>query len=183
MHAPEHNARPAGLPGLRGLEHIGVTVPDLQQAVDFFCQVLGCEPIYALGPLQRDDDWMADNLNVHPRTVLRGLQFLRCANGANIELFEYAAPGQRPQPRNTDIGGHHLAFYVDDCEAACEYLRRHGVQILGVPKASAAGPSAGQTWVYFLTPWGLQCELVSYPEGKAYERVSARHAYKPPVTP
>lgn len=169
----------SGLPGLRGLEHIGVTVPNLQQAVDFFCQVLGCEPIYALGPLQCNDDWMSDNLNVPPRTVLRGLQFLRCGNGANIELFEYSTPDQRSAPRNSDIGGHHLAFYVDDCAAACDYLRSHGVQILGNPKASTAGPSAGQHWVYFLTPWGLQCELVSYPHGKAYESYSTRHAWKP----
>jgi glyoxylase I family protein len=32
--------------------------------------------------------------------------------------------------------------------------------------------SFGQRWVYFLTPWGMQCELVSFPEGKAYEKDS-----------
>ena len=32
-----------------------------------------------------------------------------------------------------------------------------------------SGPSAGQTWIYFRAPWGLQLELVSYPNGKAYE--------------
>ncbi|MBL4826861.1 MAG: hypothetical protein JKY66_03975 [Spongiibacteraceae bacterium] len=32
-----------------------------------------------------------------------------------------------------------------------------------------AGPSGGQTWVYFLAPWGMQLELVSYPKGKQYE--------------
>lgn len=179
MHVPEPHISARGLPGLRGLEHIGLTVPDLQQAVDFFCDVLGCEPIYALDPLQRGDDWMEKHLNVHPRTILRGLRYLRCANGSNLELFEYATPDQRPMPRNTDIGGHHLAFYVDDCDAACEYLRHHGIQVLGEPKASQAGPSAGQTWVYFLTPWGMQCELVSFPQGKAYERHSLRHAWKP----
>jgi hypothetical protein len=30
------------------------------------------------------------------------------------------------------------------------------------------GPSAGETWVYFLAPWGTQMELVSFPNGKAY---------------
>lgn len=164
MRVPEQ-----GLPGLRRLDHVGVTVPDLAQATDFFCRVLGCEPLYEIGELRRDDDWMAHNLNVHPRSVLRGLQFLRCADGAHIELFEYEAPDQRPVPRNTDIGGHHLAFYVDDIDAATAYLRAQGVQLLGDVKASAAGPSAGQRWIYFLTPWGLQCELVSYPHGKAFD--------------
>lgn len=168
------------LPGLRGLDHIGITVPDMAQAVAFFCDVLGCEPIYEIGEIRRDDDWMRENLNVHPRTVLRRLKFLRCANGSNIELFEYGAPEQRPMPRNTDIGAHHLAFYVDDCEAAAAYLRAQGIRVLGEVKNSQAGPSAGQQWVYFLTPWGLQCELVSYPGGKAYEASTDRHAWKPP---
>ena len=34
------------------------------------------------------------------------------------------------------------------------------------------GPSAGETWMYFLAPWGMQLELVSYPKGKAYEKTS-----------
>lgn len=32
-----------GIPGLRGTDHIGFTVPDLEQAVDFFVNVIGCE--------------------------------------------------------------------------------------------------------------------------------------------
>jgi glyoxylase I family protein len=30
--------------------------------------------------------------------------------------------------------------------------------------------SAGQRWLYFIAPWGMQFELVSYPGGKAYEK-------------
>ena len=40
-----------GIPGLRGTDHIGFTVPDLEQAVDFFVNVIGCELSYELGPL------------------------------------------------------------------------------------------------------------------------------------
>ena len=38
------------------------------------------------------------------------------------------------------------------------------------PAISSRGPSEGQRWVYFLAPWGLQFELVSYPHGKAFDR-------------
>jgi catechol 2,3-dioxygenase-like lactoylglutathione lyase family enzyme len=31
-----------GLPGLRGTDHIGLTVPDLEQAITFFTDVIGC---------------------------------------------------------------------------------------------------------------------------------------------
>jgi catechol 2,3-dioxygenase-like lactoylglutathione lyase family enzyme len=137
-----------GLPGLRGTDHIGFTVPDLDAAVDFFVNVIGCEAFYDLGPFQFDDDWMQRQLNVHPRAVMRRLKFLRCRHGSNFEIFEYEAPDQNTsQPKNSDIGGHHLAFYVDDMDAALAYLREKGVRILGEPVVRTEGPSAGQTWV------------------------------------
>ncbi|MCM2252668.1 MAG: VOC family protein [Ramlibacter sp.] len=170
----------AGMPGLRGTDHIGFTVPDLDQAVRFFVDVIGCEAFYDLGPFQSDGDWMTEHLNVHPRAVMRRLKFLRCRNGSNFEIFEYDSPDQnRSQPRNSDVGGHHLAFYVDDMAAALEHLRRHGVRILGEPTVRESGPSGGQTWVYFLAPWGMQLELVSYPRGKAYERDTPRRLWHP----
>ena len=32
-----------GIPGLRGGDHVGVTVPDMEQAHAFFVDVLGCD--------------------------------------------------------------------------------------------------------------------------------------------
>lgn len=169
-----------GLPGLRGTDHIGFTVPDLDEAVAFFVDVIGCEAFYELGPFRSDDDWMQTHLNVHPRAVMKRLRFLRCRNGSNFELFEYDAPGRNGvQPRNSDVGGHHLAFYVDDIDAAVVYLKTRGVRVLGKPTVRTAGPSAGQSWVYFLTPWGMQLELVSFPHGKAYERETDRRLWHP----
>jgi catechol 2,3-dioxygenase-like lactoylglutathione lyase family enzyme len=159
-----------GLPGLTGLDHIGFTVPDLAQAHAFLTEVLGCEYMYTLGPYKHDDDWMREHLNVDPRAVMRQLHFYRCGGQAVFEVFEYSAPDQNTvQPRNSDIGGHHVAFYVEDLDEAVAYLRDQGVTVLGAPTAST-GPSEGQRWIYFLTPWGMQMELVSYPEGKAFDR-------------
>jgi catechol 2,3-dioxygenase-like lactoylglutathione lyase family enzyme len=159
----------AGLPGLRGSDHIGFTVPDLDAAERFLVDVIGAIPVYTLGAKRADDDWMTTQLGVHPRSVVREIRFYRLGNGTNLEVFEYdAADGQSGPPRNSDIGGHHLALYVDDLDAAVAHLREHGVEVMGRPVASA-GASAGQTWVYFRSPWGMQFELVSFPGGKAYE--------------
>ena len=168
-----------GLPGLRGTDHIGFTVPNLDEAVDFFVNVIGCEAFYDLGPFSSDDDWMQAHLNVHPRAVMKRLKFLRCKSGSNFELFEYDSPDQnRQQPKNSDVGGHHLAFYVDDMAQAVAYLKSKGVRFLGEPTQSR-NASAGQTWVYFLAPWGMQLELVSFPQGKAYERDTERRLWHP----
>ncbi|GAA1691605.1 VOC family protein [Microcella alkalica] len=167
------------LPGIRGTEHIGFTVPDLDEAEAFFVDVIGCERVYSLGPFERDDDWMAEHLGVHPRSVMRELRFFRCGHGPNFEIFQWEpADGQAPQPRNSDIGGHHLAFYVDDLDVAVAYLHERGVRVLGDPTASR-NASEGQRWVYFLSPWGMQLELVSFPDGKAYEASSTVRLWDP----
>ncbi|GII64345.1 glyoxalase [Sphaerisporangium krabiense] len=160
-----------GLPGLRRVDHIGFTVADLSEASRFLVEVLGCEYMYSLGPFRHDDgEWMLEHLNVHPRAVMRRLHFFRCGGQAIFEVFEYSAPEQATTPpRNSDIGGHHIALYVDDLDAAIDHLVSHGVRVLGEPTASR-GASEGQRWVYFLAPWGMQFELVSYPDGKAFDR-------------
>lgn len=157
------------LPGLRGTEHIGFTVPNLDEAEDFFVKVVGCEKIYSLGPFERSDNWLADQLNVHPRSVMRELRLFRCGHGVNFEIFQWDPPHpQQQQPKNSDIGGHHLAFYVDDIDEAVDFLKKKKVKVLG-EIVTSQNASFGQRWVYFLTPWGMQCELVSFPGGKAYE--------------
>jgi catechol 2,3-dioxygenase-like lactoylglutathione lyase family enzyme len=158
------------LPGLTGVDHIGFTVPDLDEAHAFLTEVLGCEYMYTLGPFAHADDWMTVHMNVAPDTVMRRLSFYRCGSRAIIEVFEYEAAQQTDTvPLNSDVGGHHVALYVDDLDRAVRFLRDRGVTILGEPTASS-GPSEGQRWVYFLAPWGMQFELVTYPHGKAFDR-------------
>jgi catechol 2,3-dioxygenase-like lactoylglutathione lyase family enzyme len=165
----EMDAPMPALPGLRGGDHIGFTVPNLDEAGRFLTEVLGAVEIYRLPEMKHPDEWMLDHLNVDPRAVVREIRFYRLGYGLNFEVFEYAETlEQQAQPQNSDIGGHHVALYVDDIEAAVAYLRAHEVHVLGEPTTSG-NASLGQRWVYFLSPWGMQFELVSYPNGKAYE--------------
>jgi catechol 2,3-dioxygenase-like lactoylglutathione lyase family enzyme len=162
------------IPGLSRLDHVGFTVPDLEAAKGWLIDVLGCEYMYSLGSFESDDDWMAEHLNVDPRAVMRRLHFFRCGGQAIFEVFQYEAPEQQTvAPRNSDVGGHHVALYVEDLDAAVAYLRGAGVTVLGDPTTSR-GPSEGQRWVYFLSPWGMQFELVSYPHGKAFDKDPSR---------
>ncbi len=81
---------------------------------------------------------------------------MRCGNGPALEIFEYTSPDQRKTPpRNSDIGGHHLAFYVDDMDEAVKFLKDKGIKVLGKPHTFTDTGMAGLTWVYFLTPWGV----------------------------
>lgn len=156
--------------GITRVDHIGITVPDLAEAHDFFVGILGCEYMYRLGPYRDENGpWMRDHLGVDERAVMERLHFYRLGGQAIFEVFQYSAPDQATDPpRNSDIGGHHVALYVEDMDAAVRALHEAGLRVLGDPTASR-GPSEGQRWVYFLSPWGMQFELVSYPGGKAYD--------------
>lgn len=160
------------MPGMRGLNHIGLTVPDLAEAKDFFTEILGCQVALSFGPFRDDTGtFMQDLLDVDPRAVVEEINMLRCGNGSNIELFKYTAPDQKTvTARNSDIGGHHLAFYVDDIDAAAAYLKAKGIRTLMGPLPVTEGPAAGQSILYFFAPWGLQLEAISFPKGMAYEK-------------
>ena len=160
------------MPGVRGMNHIGLTVPDLGEAVTFFTDVLGCQKATSFGPFADDKGtFMQDLLDVDPRAVINEIVLMRCGFGSNIELFDYDAPDQKTvQPRNSDIGGHHIAFYVDDINAAADYLKSKGIRTLMGPLPVNEGPAAGQAIIYFFAPWGLQFEAISFPNGMAYEK-------------
>jgi catechol 2,3-dioxygenase-like lactoylglutathione lyase family enzyme len=173
-------ARADGLPGLRGHDHTGITVPDMKQATDFFINVLGCKEAMEFGPFSDDKtDFMSQLVNVNPRAVIDKIVLVRCGYGSNIELFQYTSPDQKNMtPKNSDIGGYHIAFYVDDIKAAKEYLDGKGVKtFFNLPVNE--GPAAGQSIFYFLAPWGLQMEAISYPKGMAYEKTSPIKLWSP----
>jgi catechol 2,3-dioxygenase-like lactoylglutathione lyase family enzyme len=160
------------VPTLRAVDHVAYTVPDLEQAVDFFVTHFGAELAYTDGPfVDEETDDMRRRLNVDPRARCT-IAMLRIGKHHNIELFQYEAAEQsRTVPRNSDIGGHHLAFYVDDIDAGYEYVRSiPGVTVQDGPNGvNPAAPVAGQRWFYFLTPWGMQMELTTCATGSFYD--------------
>ena len=160
------------MPGMRGMEHVGFTVPDINEACDFFERILGGVTLYTAATNFRvdDSDWMAEHLRVHPRAVVKEFRYMRVGNGTNLEIFEYTAPDQNNKPpKNSDIGGHHFAFYVDNMDAAIAFLKANDVEVLGEPTSFADGPNKGLTWCYFMAPWGLQLEIVSAPNGTDFD--------------
>jgi catechol 2,3-dioxygenase-like lactoylglutathione lyase family enzyme len=159
------------LPGVRGVDHVGFTVPNADAAVRFFNEVLGCEEAFRFGPIKDEQGTlMQDLVNVNPRAEIQQIVMMRCGAGSNIEIFQYKTPDQAAtQPRNSDIGGHHVAFYVEDLASAVKQARSLGVKTFMGPFPITDGPAAGQSITYVLTPWGMQLELISYPKGMAYE--------------
>ncbi|MFV0463157.1 MAG: VOC family protein [Nostocoides sp.] len=150
------------MPGLSHVDHVALTVPDLDEAVAFFVDHFGAEELYRSrrGP---DPDSMPTDFGVDADASLE-LSMLRMPPNLNLELFHWQSSQQRVNhPLPSDAGGHHLAFEVDDVDAASDYLRAiPGVRLLGKVKQVAADSPlvAGNRWTYLVAPWGLYLELV-----------------------
>jgi catechol 2,3-dioxygenase-like lactoylglutathione lyase family enzyme len=150
---------------LKGLfkyvDHVAWTVLDIEAVAKFYQEVFGAEELYRLGPFDARElprsangkDWTEAHLNVADGRLR--LIMLRLADNLNFELFEYSRPAaaQAP-PRNSDIGGHHIAFRVESIEATAAYLEKHGCTLLEIIE------TAGQRVQYVLDPWGNQLELM-----------------------
>lgn len=92
----------------RGIDHVGVTVPDLDAATEFFARAFGAEVLY--DTLPRSDGpkggWGTERrLGVPQGTAEVAVRMLRLPNGPGIELFEFNGPRQgRPYCRATWAG-------------------------------------------------------------------------------
>jgi catechol 2,3-dioxygenase-like lactoylglutathione lyase family enzyme len=154
-----------GIPTARNIDHVGYTVADLDAATDFFVEVVGAELLYREGPVRLPASFMHHQLAAPTAVATRAV--LRLGPTDNLQLFQYDAPSTATRrPRNSDIGGHHLAFRVDDVDRATAYLRgQPGVEVLDEPQTVVTGPIAGDRWVYFVSPFGLAMEVLNLPDG------------------
>ncbi|MFF3505009.1 VOC family protein [Streptomyces sp. NPDC003247] len=178
---PPRTAAPRGVPGARRVDHLALTVPDLDRAIDFTVRVLGGELVYRLPPLAHDDDWMRTHLDVHPRAAAE-IALVRLGPTTNLELFAYRSPGHRAvPPRPHDVGSVHLGLYVTDVDTAVSALRDRGPwRPYGPVRTVPEGlPQAGSRWVRVTTPWGMPLELRSVPAAPPSERHGPARRFGP----
>jgi catechol 2,3-dioxygenase-like lactoylglutathione lyase family enzyme len=140
-----------GIPTTISIDHYGYVVPDLEQAVDFFTDVLGFELLSLDDPIAFGDDSLARWYHVDPRASAR-FAFLGYGP-AIIELTEWQTAGQNTlTPSNSDLGGRHFAIAVADVDAAIAYLKAQpGVTVF---------ERSVWNFVYFTTPWGMTLQVV-----------------------
>ena len=156
-------------------------MPNVEAARSWFVDVLGCSSPLTFGPFSDPvGTFMQDLLGVDPRAVIEQITMVRCGNGPSVELFQYTAPDQvRAFRKNSDFGGKHIAFYVRHIDKAVAYLESRGVEKLLGPLPVTDGPAAGQTINYFRAPFGTYIELISYPNGMAYEESASVLLWNP----
>ncbi len=166
----------SGIPGARNVDHAGIVVRDLDEAIRFFVDVIGADLLFRSPPATG----LEGKEEAAPGTMV-AVAFLRFGPNLNLELLHFAGPdAPEPPPRVSDDGAVHLAIRVDDVARAAEYLRAQpGVEIVGDIGQPSTGADRGATWVYARTPFGVHLELVSRPAHMPYERDTAARFYGP----
>jgi catechol 2,3-dioxygenase-like lactoylglutathione lyase family enzyme len=163
---------------VRGIQHIGVTVPNISEALAFFQKNFDIIDVFHTGPFDVDNAFMANKLGAAPQSRITDLVFLRCGDGPSLELFEYSGDdANKHQKRSSEIGGSHICFEVDDVFASAKKLKTNGVELLDGPNSVDAGPLEGFSWVYFRTPWGQIMEIASF-DKLGYEKTTAHRLWR-----
>lgn len=150
----------------RGIDHIGVTVPDIEEATAFFKKAFHAKISYdnkKLGDEPQQGEDVEKTLGLKKGAKVIHIRILSFDNGSSIELFNYKDTEQREPVIASDLGVQHFAFYVDDIQQAAKYFVEAGGELLTEPGELLGDVENGAgKFVYGRTPWGMLLELLSY---------------------
>jgi catechol 2,3-dioxygenase-like lactoylglutathione lyase family enzyme len=149
---------------------IGITVSDMDRAVDFYSKVLTFEKI-------SDTEVSGDNYEHLEGVFGLRMRVVRMRLGEEfIVLTEYLAPRGRPIPvdsRSNDRWFQHIAIIVSDMDKAYRVLRQNKVEHAssGPQRLPDWNKNAGGIWAfYFKDPDGHPVEVLQFPADKGPEK-------------
>ncbi len=158
--------------GLAAVTAVGLTVSDMDRALDFYTRVL---------TLERESDIEVVGEEWERLTGVFGarIRVVRLRLGQEtLELMQFLAPEGRPMPadtRSNDRWFQHVAIVVRDMDEAYRVLRSHKVRhaSTGPQLLPASNPNAGGIRAfYFKDPDGHHLEVIWFPAGKGDPRWS-----------
>jgi len=153
-----------------GVDAIGITVSDMDRAVNFYSNILTFKKVSDTEVAGEDYEHLEGIFGLRMRVVRMRL------GDEFIELTEYLAPKGRPIPvdsRSNDRWFQHIAIIVSDMDKAYAWLRQNkvehassGPQRLPAWNKNAAGIAA----FYFKDPDGHPVEVLQFPPDKGLEK-------------
>jgi catechol 2,3-dioxygenase-like lactoylglutathione lyase family enzyme len=150
----------------RAVGHVGISVPDLDAAIDWYGAVFGFDPIVT----PHEIDITKGSLFVEMCIDIFGVDFKRVkvvhlgsANGTAIELFEFIEPRYERADDNFAYwrgGIFHFCVVAADIEEQVSVILEHG----GRQRSQIRPLFAGRTYraCYCEDPWGTIIELTSH---------------------
>ena len=142
--------------------HTNLTARDWRSLVRFYCDVFGCKP----KPPERDLSgvWL-DDLTSLPSAHLKGMHLSLPGfddKGPTLEIFGYSHLVERERPVVNEPGFGHLAFLVDDVEAALHAVFSAGGGAIGKRVKTKVEGVGTLNVVYATDPEGNIIELQNW---------------------
>ena len=136
--------------------HTSFTVSDLDRSIAFFSEVLGFEMVNRA----RRDPKLSSSITGVPGADIE-VAYIQ-GPGHRLELIQYHGPSERSQvdSRPCDSGFAHVAYDVDDVDAAVAASAPHQVLPIGEVTVIDKGPNAGRKVVYLRDPDGVTIEYI-----------------------
>lgn len=158
--------QPTGQALVRAIDCVGMTVSDMDRAIEFYSKILSFEKVSDVEVWGGEYEHLKGVFGLRMRVVRMRL------GDEFIELTEYLAPKGRPIPldsRSHDRWFQHIAIIISDMDRAYLWLRQHkaehastGPQRLPDWNKNAAGIRA----FYFKDPDGHPLEILQFPPDK-----------------
>jgi catechol 2,3-dioxygenase-like lactoylglutathione lyase family enzyme len=143
------------------IQHFGLTVSDLDEALHFFRDLLGLEAT----PIKEGGGERAETILGIPGATLR-LSVIKVPGNSNIELIQYLAPeGKKLDLRTCNPGVSHISLVVDDIQKTYDELAVSGVTMVNPPYWKGESVAGAGWGVCFLRgPDGISIELMQPPK-------------------
>lgn len=118
---------------MKAIRHVGITVSDLDQAIDFYQGLLGFKLVKRMEEQGKFIDYLSGLKNVRVTTVK-----MAADDGNLIELLFYHSHSSLISRRRriTEIGLSHIAFTVENIDKEYKRLSQAGVKFNAPPKVS-----------------------------------------------
>ena len=148
--------------------HTNLIARDWRRLADFYTEVFGCVPV----PPERDlsGEWLDRATGIrgsHIRGIhlrLPGSDGGSSQNGPTLEIFQYDTMPEKKQRRADTPGFSHIAFAVDDVQAAAQAIFKAGGSAVG-ELTQLRMPGVGVlTFQYVADPEGNMIEIQSLAE-------------------
>jgi catechol 2,3-dioxygenase-like lactoylglutathione lyase family enzyme len=160
-------ADPTPLPIPRAITHVGLSVPDIHAAVQWYCSVLGFRTLSPPMDVDRSDPIAADVFG--ERFQRMRIAHLASGNGCALELFEFVDPPAEP-PRDNfaywEIGFFHICVTDPNVAELAAQIDATGGKIRGSRVwemvTGTTGSSEHYLTIYCEDPFGNIIEILSH---------------------